>query len=124
VETGDQSQLGVDRLVAAGEQVSTIRTVNALIADAVRRGASDLHIEPEPTGSGKTTSLYAALNHLNRDDINIITVEDPVESRLLGITQVQVHDRAGRSFANTLRAHHSSDCLLIKRFSAGLPGVS
>src|SRR5207249_4501510 len=49
VEADEHSQLGVDRLIAAGEQVSTIRIVNALIADAVRRGASDLHIEPEPT---------------------------------------------------------------------------
>jgi type II secretory ATPase GspE/PulE/Tfp pilus assembly ATPase PilB-like protein len=48
-----------------------------------------------PTGSGKTTTLYAALNHLNRDDINILTVEDPVEIKLPGINQIQVHDKAG-----------------------------
>jgi type IV pilus assembly protein PilB len=57
-----------------------------------------------PTGSGKTTTLYAALHHLNREDINIVTVEDPVEVDLEGINQVQVHERAGRSFATTLRA--------------------
>ena len=57
-----------------------------------------------PTGSGKTTTLYAALHHLNREDVNIITVEDPVEVDLEGINQVQVHERAGRTFANTLRS--------------------
>jgi type IV pilus assembly protein PilB len=221
VDGGEQGHLAMDRLVAAGEQVSTIRIVNTLIADAVRRGASDLHIEPEqnrvrvrcridgrmcavaslptdllqsavarvkimagmdisenrkpqdggcgvkvdgrsielrvatlrgihgeivvirilsqdvglqhldsigfqqdmhrdfrrllaarhglllitgPTGSGKTTTLYAALTHLDREDLNIMTVEDPVESRLPGINQIQVHDRAGRSFATALRS--------------------
>jgi len=57
-----------------------------------------------PTGSGKTTTLYAGLNHLNTEKINILTVEDPVEIKLPGINQVQIHDRAGRSFADTLRA--------------------
>jgi type IV pilus assembly protein PilB len=220
-DEAEEQQVSVERLVAAGKQVSTIRVVNSLIADAVRRGASDLHIEPEedrvrvryridgqmrpvmtlardqlysivarvkimcgldiaenrkpqdggcrvrvdgrsielrvstlcgvhgevvvfrilcqdaglqqldaigfepdmlqrfrrllaarhgvvlitgPTGSGKTTSLYAALNHLNRDDVNIVTVEDPVEVKLPGINQIQVHDRAGRTFAGTLRS--------------------
>jgi len=219
---GDSGEsVSVDQLTAAGEQVPTIRMVNALIADGIRRGASDIHIEPEeqrvrvryrldgrmrtmltiqrsmlqslvarikiisgmdiaenrkpqdggarvkvdgkpvelristlpgiygeivvirilnhdtalqkldslgfepdmlgdlrrllsarqgmilitgPTGSGKTTSLYAALGQINNDEVNIITVEDPVEIKLPGINQVQVHDRAGRSFANTLRS--------------------
>jgi len=57
-----------------------------------------------PTGSGKTTVLYAALSHLNLPETNILTVEDPVEMDLPGVTQVQVHDRAGRSFPMTLRA--------------------
>ncbi len=48
LEAGDAQHVSLERLVAAGEQVSTIRVVNTLIADAVRRGASDLHIEPEP----------------------------------------------------------------------------
>lgn len=68
-----------------------------------------------PTGSGKTTTLYAALHHLNREDVNIVTVEDPVEVDLDGINQVQVHDRAGRSFATTLRAmlRQDPDVLMI-----------
>jgi type IV pilus assembly protein PilB len=62
-----------------------------------------------PTGSGKTTSLYATLNVLNRPDVNIITVEDPVEYRLPGITQVQVNRKAGLQFATVLKAMLRSD---------------
>jgi type IV pilus assembly protein PilB len=217
----DDPNLSIDRLVSSGSQVSAIQVVNALIADAVRRGASDLHLDPEPeririryridgrmcvvtylpidllqsiiarikiiagmdiaenrkpqdggcslrvesrpielrvstlrsvngesaviriltsrtdlysleslgfepqmlrdyrqllaaryglilitgpTGSGKTTSLYASLTHLNQEDVNLITVEDPVEAKLAGIKQVQIHDRAGRSFTSALRS--------------------
>ncbi|MCP3176608.1 MAG: GspE/PulE family protein [Desulfuromonadales bacterium] len=57
-----------------------------------------------PTGSGKTTTLYAALNELNQAEKKIITVEDPVEYRLPRINQVQVHPRIGLSFASVLRA--------------------
>lgn len=57
-----------------------------------------------PTGCGKTTTLYSALNHLNRPQKNIITVEDPVEFRLKGINQVQVHRKINRTFANALRS--------------------
>lgn len=57
-----------------------------------------------PTGSGKTTTLYAALSHINSEDRNITTVEDPVEYKLEGISQVQTDDRAGRTFSSVLRA--------------------
>uniref|UniRef100_A0A7V3YKG2 protein-secreting ATPase n=1 Tax=Candidatus Caldatribacterium californiense TaxID=1454726 RepID=A0A7V3YKG2_9BACT len=57
-----------------------------------------------PTGSGKTTTLYSALNFINKPDLNIITIEDPVEYRLPGINQVQVRPKIGLTFANTLRA--------------------
>ncbi|MER3402122.1 MAG: type II secretion system protein GspE [Armatimonadota bacterium] len=57
-----------------------------------------------PTGSGKTTTLYAALNHLNTPERNIITIEDPVEYQLPGITQANVNPRAGVTFASGLRA--------------------
>ncbi len=57
-----------------------------------------------PTGSGKTTTLYAALNSLNRAEKNIITVEDPVEYQLMGIGQIQVNPRIGLSFASGLRS--------------------
>jgi type IV pilus assembly protein PilB len=57
-----------------------------------------------PTGSGKSTTLYATLNILNEPDRNIITVEDPVEYRLPGVNQVQVHPKAGLTFAKALRS--------------------
>ena len=57
-----------------------------------------------PTGSGKTSSLYSCLDLLNRDDINISTVEDPSEIDLPGANQVNVNERAGLTFASTLRA--------------------
>ena len=57
-----------------------------------------------PTGSGKTTTLYAALAQLNRADRKILTVEDPVEYRIKGINQVQVHPKIGLDFARVLRA--------------------
>ncbi|MFC1808422.1 GspE/PulE family protein [Candidatus Omnitrophota bacterium] len=56
-----------------------------------------------PTGSGKTTSLYAALNTLNTREKNIITVEDPIEYEIKGINQVQVNNRAGITFAKGMR---------------------
>jgi type IV pilus assembly protein PilB len=57
-----------------------------------------------PTGSGKSTTLYATLNLLNQEDRNIITVEDPVEYRLAGVNQIQVNPRAGLTFAAALRS--------------------
>jgi len=57
-----------------------------------------------PTGSGKTSTLYAGLQRINSPELNIVTVEDPVEYDLPSINQVQVHERAGLGFANTLRA--------------------
>lgn len=57
-----------------------------------------------PTGSGKSTSLYATLNAVMRPEVNIVTVEDPVEYRLRGINQVQVNPKAGLTFASALRS--------------------
>jgi type IV pilus assembly protein PilB len=57
-----------------------------------------------PTGSGKTTTLYAALSQLQSPSINIVTVEDPVEYMLEGVNQVQVHSKAGLTFASCLRS--------------------
>ena len=57
-----------------------------------------------PTGAGKTTTLYASINQLNRKERNIMTIEDPVEYRLEGINQFQVNPKADVSFANSLRA--------------------
>lgn len=57
-----------------------------------------------PTGSGKSTSLYAFLRYLNKEDTNIITVEDPVENQITGINQVQVNPKANLTFATALRS--------------------
>src|SRR5690606_19862710 len=79
-----------------------------------------------PTGSGKTTTLYAMLAALDRRRRNIITLEDPVEYRLPGITQVQVHARAGLGFAEALRAvlRQDPDVIMVgelrDRESAGI----
>ncbi|MDM7853416.1 GspE/PulE family protein [Cellulomonas alba] len=62
-----------------------------------------------PTGSGKSTTLYATLNAVSRPEINVITVEDPVEYRLPGINQVQVNPKAGLTFAAALRSILRSD---------------
>ena len=62
-----------------------------------------------PTGSGKTTSLYAAVNQLNTIERSILTIEDPVEYQLTGISQVQVNNKAGLTFAQGLRAALRSD---------------
>ena len=62
-----------------------------------------------PTGSGKSTTLYATLNIINQESRNIITVEDPVEFRLPGVNQIQVNPKAGLTFASALRAILRSD---------------
>ena len=91
---------------------------------ALSRDKKDLGFEPEelhrfedilkhpngimlvtgPTGSGKSTTLYTALSELNTDEVNIITVEDPVEANINGINQVQVNAKAGLTFAAALRS--------------------
>src|SRR5213075_253939 len=62
-----------------------------------------------PTGSGKSTSLYAALGVVNTPEKNIITIEDPVEYQIAGITQVQVNKKAGLTFATGLRSMMRAD---------------
>jgi type II secretory ATPase GspE/PulE/Tfp pilus assembly ATPase PilB-like protein/CheY-like chemotaxis protein len=57
-----------------------------------------------PTGSGKTTTLYSAINQIKSEGVNIVTVEDPVEYRMQGIVQVQVQEKAGLTFAAALRS--------------------
>jgi type II secretory ATPase GspE/PulE/Tfp pilus assembly ATPase PilB-like protein len=68
-----------------------------------------------PTGSGKTTTLYAMLNTINTDQRKIITIEDPVEYELEGITQVQIHPQIGLTFAQGLRSmlRHDPDVMMV-----------
>jgi type IV pilus assembly protein PilB len=68
-----------------------------------------------PTGSGKTTTLYAALNFINRPGINVVTIEDPIEYELASINQVQINDKAGRTFHAVLRSvlRQDPDVILV-----------
>jgi MSHA biogenesis protein MshE len=84
------------------------------LKDALNNGAG-LVLVTGPTGSGKTTTLYAALGSLDAGSTKILTAEDPVEYRLPGITQVNINDRIGLGFAQVLRAalRQDPDALLI-----------
>ena len=66
-----------------------------------------------PTGSGKSTTLYGAMNFLNEPDVNILTAEDPVEYTMAGISQVQIRDEIGLTFANALRSFLRQDPEII-----------
>ena len=76
---------------------------------AALRAKNGLILVTGPTGSGKTTTLYAALQSLNSLEVKLVTIEDPVEYHFEGISQVQVNEDAGRSFAGALRAFLRSD---------------
>jgi type IV pilus assembly protein PilB len=97
------------RLLARADDVAT---VDSLGFDEVQRAAIDAAMEaPQglilitgPTGSGKTSTLYALLREANLPDRNIVTLEDPVEIGMPGITQVQTNERAGLTFAKGLRS--------------------
>ena len=66
-----------------------------------------------PTGSGKTTTLYAGIQHINKPETNIMTAEDPVEYTMKGIGQVQANDQIGLTFASILRAFLRQDPDLV-----------
>ncbi|WP_299749706.1 GspE/PulE family protein [uncultured Tateyamaria sp.] len=70
---------------------------------------SGLFLVTGPTGSGKTTTLYTALAHLNNEGRKIITIEDPIEYNLAGVEQVQVHEEVGMTFARALRSFLRQD---------------
>lgn len=72
--------------------------------DHILRNPNGIILVTGPTGSGKSTTLYTALSELNSDEVNIVTVEDPVEANIPGINQVQVNVKANMTFANALRA--------------------
>lgn len=77
---------------------------NSELFDEILKNPNGIILVSGPTGSGKSTTLYTILNEINQPDINIITVEDPVEYRMLGVNQVQVNPKAGMTFANGLRS--------------------
>ncbi len=104
----------VMRLLDKSKRPPTLEELG--LSDAMRATLEELVARPTgallvtgPTGSGKSTTLYAALAEINNPEINIITVEDPVEYRLGGINQVQINQRAGLTFAAALRSILRSD---------------
>jgi len=117
VEGGDKVAL---RLLDRGGEGLTIAGLG-LPADtrsAFERAieaANGLVIVAGPTGSGKTTTLYAAIAHLRREDVSILTVEDPVERKLAGVSQVNIDEDCGRTFPVVLRAvlRQDPDVLLV-----------
>jgi type IV pilus assembly protein PilB len=96
---------------AASLQVETLGLDRVQLA-ALQRALSQPHgmiLVTGPTGSGKTVTLYSCLQALNSPDVNISTVEDPSEIRLPGITQVNVNEKAGLTFASSMRAFLRQD---------------
>ena len=90
------------------EELGMSDEMRAALEALIRRPTGALLVTG-PTGSGKSTTLYAALTEINRPEINIITVEDPVEYRLQGVNQVQINQKAGLTFATALRSILRSD---------------
>jgi type IV pilus assembly protein PilB len=104
----------VMRLLDKSRRAPTLTELG--LSDAMRADLEDVIRMPTgallvtgPTGSGKSTTLYGALASINRPEINIITVEDPVEYRLAGVNQVQINVRASLTFASVLRSILRSD---------------
>jgi type IV pilus assembly protein PilB len=90
------------------EELGLSEEHRAKLTEIIRRPTGALLVTG-PTGSGKSTTLYASLAQINRPELKIITVEDPVEYRLAGINQVQINQRAGLTFAAALRSILRSD---------------
>jgi type II secretory ATPase GspE/PulE/Tfp pilus assembly ATPase PilB-like protein len=83
--------------------------------DALIRRPQGMLLVVGPTGSGKTTTLYALINEIRQEPLNIVTIEDPVEYEVDRITQVQVHEKAGLTFAKALRSilRQDPDVILV-----------
>jgi type IV pilus assembly protein PilB len=94
-------ELDLEKLGFAGEDLKTFR-------DAFHR-PHGMVLVTGPTGSGKTTTLYAVLTELNKPQVNISTAEDPIEYQLAGVNQVQIHEAIGRTFSYCLRAFLRQD---------------
>jgi type IV pilus assembly protein PilB len=90
------------------EELGLSEDMRLRLSEIIKRPTGALLVTG-PTGSGKSTTLYAALTQIHRSEINIITVEDPVEYRLSGVNQVQINQRAGLTFAAALRSILRSD---------------
>ena len=89
--------------------------------DRILKNPHGIILVTGPTGSGKSTTLYTALSELNTEDVNIITVEDPVEANMEGINQVHVNEKAGLTFAAALRSilRQDPDIIMIGEIRDG-----
>jgi type IV pilus assembly protein PilB len=90
------------------EELGLNEEMRQIFEEVIRKPTGALLVTG-PTGSGKSTTLYAGLTAINRPEINVITVEDPVEYRLAGVNQVQINVKAGLTFAAALRSILRSD---------------
>ncbi len=97
-------------LTQLGCGVDTEQRLHALV-----RRPQGMLLVVGPTGSGKTTTLYALINEIRQEPINVVTIEDPVEYEVDRITQVQVHEKAGFTFAKALRSilRQDPDVILV-----------
>jgi type II secretory ATPase GspE/PulE/Tfp pilus assembly ATPase PilB-like protein/ActR/RegA family two-component response regulator len=102
-----QAAPGLDQLGLAEPEAARVRHLLSL--------PDGIFVVTGPTGSGKTTTLYAALRHLATGDVNIMTVEDPIEYELAGVTQIQVESKRGVTFPSALRAilRQDPDVILV-----------
>ena len=106
------AQLGEKIVIRILDSRATAKSLDSLglnpgEGDAIKRlleNHEGILLVTGPTGSGKTTTLYSAINQIKGEGVNIVTVEDPVEYRMAGIVQVQVQEKAGLTFAAALRS--------------------
>ena len=106
------AQLGEKVVIRILDSRATVKSLDSLglnpgEGDAIKRlleNHEGIILVTGPTGSGKTTTLYSAINQIKSEGVNIVTVEDPVEYRMQGIVQVQVQEKAGLTFAAALRS--------------------
>jgi len=110
----------VDIRLLSGNMIYSIKNLGLLnsdlkILEGIIKKPHGIIFVTGPTGSGKTTTLYACLSKINRKDKKIITIEDPIEYQLKGITQIQIHPRIGLSFATGLRSmlRHDPDIMMV-----------
>lgn len=106
----DSKQAKADKIEVVGASEEDLKKMRYLVS-----APNGIVLTAGPTGSGKTTTLYALLRYMNSDDVNITTIEDPVEIKLEGINQSAINTKAGITFANSLRAilRQDPDTILI-----------
>lgn len=106
----DSKQAKADKIEIVGASEEDIKKIRYLVSSP-----NGIVLTAGPTGSGKTTTLYALLRYMNSDSVNITTIEDPVEIKLEGVNQSSINTKAGITFANSLRAilRQDPDTILI-----------